>query len=636
MTMQCTGVGGEGLMDNRPSDPSVAGIVRQAEVLLVVPPFALHDRPALGIHILQAIARKAGFEAQVLYANLLFCSRFGESIHGSLSQGQVGLFLGERLFARSAYSGPALGRDGGRGLKPTLEQYRRVDDRFPDFASVKDIEEDIPNWLESFVPDIAAESYQVVGCTSSFEQNAASIAILSSVKKRRPETITLIGGANCEGEMAKGVLTLSDKLDYVFSGESEETFRDFLLLLGCDQLPAGRIIEGRPYVAMDELPTPDYSDYYEQVSRFLPESPLVKSNKLVLNYETSRGCWWGQKSHCTFCGLNGQGMVSREKSPERVIAELQTLLTAHPNRSVFMTDNIMPHAYFHTLLPRLRNEVPDVKIMYEEKANLSLEKVRELVDAGVQDIQPGIEALSTGLLKLMAKGTTAGQNIALLRYAKATGLRLHWNLLVGFPNDELQFYMETLDALPLIHHLQYPSVCPVIFDRFSPYFDYPERYEIRNLRPMDFYGEVLPEAVDVRKVAYHFQGDFRSAISEHFDVFERIVAAVAEWRRRATSRFPAELSIERRGPRTFRLCDTRGLAKSANSQVLDEEQATMVLVSRPAKGAPGEIYKWAKEHELVIERDGRIVPLATARPELLEELEGRARRLRSKAVSSMH
>ena len=41
--------------------------------------------------------------------------------------------------------------------------------------------------------------------------------------------------------------------------------------------------------------------------------------------ETSRGCWWGERMHCTFCGLNGATMAYRSKSAPRALAELTHL-----------------------------------------------------------------------------------------------------------------------------------------------------------------------------------------------------------------------------------------------------------------------------------------------------------------------
>ncbi len=70
-------------------------------------------------------------------------------------------------------------------------------------------------------------------------------------------------------------------------------------------------------------------------------------------------------------------------------------------------DNILPHEYFKTLLPELKRRQLGVTLFYEIKANLKREQVELLRDAGVAALQPGIESLSTPVLRLMRKGTTA-------------------------------------------------------------------------------------------------------------------------------------------------------------------------------------------------------------------------------------
>ncbi|MGN6107546.1 MAG: RiPP maturation radical SAM C-methyltransferase [Kofleriaceae bacterium] len=599
--------------------------LRQADLLLIVPPFAWQDRPALGVHLIQAIAREVGLEAQVLYTNILFSAWFGEEVHAALARLQYGLFLGERLFARAAFDVPPLGLDAGAGLVSKLDAAEDLAQRTGirigfDLETIRGIEAQIPAWLDSFMPSVAGAGYRVVGATSSFEQTAASIAMLRAIKAADPKAVTIMGGANCEGEMAEGICSLGDAVDVVFSGESEQTFRDRIHDLVRGILPPERIVRGQPWTDMDALPTPDYYDYYDQMRAWVPGSKLLSDQLVYLAYETSRGCWWGEKSHCTFCGLNGQGMASREKSPERVLDELERLLAVHPTRKVAMTDNIMPRAYFRTLLPRLAERVPDATIMYEQKANLSLADVRDLVEAGVREIQPGIEALSTGLLKLMRKGTTAAQNIALLRFARATGLRLHWNLLVGFPNDEVSFYEETLELLPLLQHLQPPHPpCPVVFDRFSPYFDHPEQFGIRELRPFWFYRDVFPETADIERLAYHFEGTFHSASLEHPDILRRIGEVVHAWRQRFYSRPPELRVLSDRG--AYLLVDSRGLPGLPAEQTLDRAQAAAALVTTPLRGPASAAQAWALQHRVAIERNQRCVALAIAEPALIAELE---------------
>src|SRR5262249_48318095 len=200
-----------------------------------------------------------------------------------------------------------------------------------------------------------------------------------------------MGGANCEGEMAEGLAAVCPNIDHIFSGESEDTFTEFVHAVLKGTRPSAKILYGRPCANMDALPTLSYKEYFEQRSSYMafPGPP----QHTYLTYETSRGCWWGQKQHCTFCGLNGEGMGFRRKSPERALDELRTILRENPTRNISMTDNIMPRDYFRTLLPLLQRELPGLNIFYEQKSNLTFNDVLALKQAGINTIQPGIEAL---------------------------------------------------------------------------------------------------------------------------------------------------------------------------------------------------------------------------------------------------
>ena len=185
---------------------------------------------------------------------------------------------------------------------------------------------------------------------------------------------------------------------------------------------------------MDALPTPDFREYYEQL-RLIWDLDWVTGTKTVeMPVESSRGCWWGEKHHCTFCGLNGSTMGFRQKSPEKVVAELLTQLQLHPNNKVRFVDNIMPLSYYETLLPKLAEIGTELDIFYEQKANVTFAKMKLLRAAGVR-IQPEIKSLSTALLQRMRKGVSATQNIMLLRFCLTFGVAVAWNLLHDFPGD---------------------------------------------------------------------------------------------------------------------------------------------------------------------------------------------------------
>ena len=93
---------------------------------------------------------------------------------------------------------------------------------------------------------------------------------------------------------------------------------------------------------MNDLPLPNFAEYYEQREHFLPDSVVAKGGNIWLPYESSRGCWWGQKHHCTFCGISDPAITFRAKSPERVIEDLEILTARHPTNKLCVVDWIMP------------------------------------------------------------------------------------------------------------------------------------------------------------------------------------------------------------------------------------------------------------------------------------------------------
>ena len=84
-------------------------------------------------------------------------------------------------------------------------------------------------------------------------------------------------------------------------------------------------------IDLDLLPYPDYDDYFQQLNRTL----LNRFVDPYLLFETSRGCWWGEKSHCTFCGLNSGDLNYNSKSAQRAIGELSYLKRKY-NTSTFV------------------------------------------------------------------------------------------------------------------------------------------------------------------------------------------------------------------------------------------------------------------------------------------------------------
>ncbi len=284
-------------------------------------------------------------------------------------------------------------------------------------------------------------------------------------------------------------------------------------------------------------------------------------------------------------------------------------------------DNSLGGAQLRELVGRFRRDLPGQRFWAMLRAPLSLADVVALFEAGFDHIQPGIEAVCSRLLRRMRKGTTARQNLDLLRYARCAGIAVSWILLRSLPGDHVAEYEQTLARLPLLHHLSPPmGLGPIRFDRFSPYFAAPASFRIHRLWPIASYAAILPEHADVGRIAYHFDGDFHSASRDDSELMRRIDTEVAEWRNAwQVEAAPPVLEVTPLSSRQYLLLDTRGLAGSHEVSFLSREQAVVALAG--TGDCECELARWALDRKLAIETDGYVVPLATAETPLVAEFE---------------
>lgn len=494
------------------------------EVALVSMPLAGVERPSMALGLIKAIlARDGGIASAVSHANMWFLEHVGMADYRLLDGVRTEEAVVDWLFGGVAF--PDFRPDHDAYLD---ELRRRNPIREPDAKGrLLRLRARMPAFVDWTAARILDRKPRIVGCTSTFQQHVASLALLRRIKELAPSVVTAMGGANCETVMGRTTLERFPWVDFVASGEADRTvaplFRRILddgPAIPAAELPPGilgpahRAAAGRSPTAadgdgvprgttegLDDLPVPDYDDYFAELAGFLYRGQVAPG----VPVETSRGCWWGQRSHCTFCGLNGGGMAFRVKTPERALGELRALAARHGVRRVEAVDNILDVGYFDTLLPALAALPEPLSLFYETKANLKRHQVELLARAGVRWIQPGIESLHTGVLKLMRKGCGAWQNLQLLRWGRQFGVRISWNLICGFPGEEDGWYAEMAAWLPALAHLQPGSVVTLRYDRYSPYFRDPAAHGLR-LEPARLYRYAYPlDAADLANQVYFFE-----------------------------------------------------------------------------------------------------------------------------------
>jgi ribosomal peptide maturation radical SAM protein 1 len=451
-------------------------------VRMVCMPFQIISISSLSTTLLATLVRQEGFEVQELYPHFEFSRLVGAERYRRITDGDTtrGL-LGELLFAEGIH-GPS-----------TNGALAELFGAYPERAALRQ------QFLDYCLAPFASDPSGLVGLTTSFNQLMPSLWLARELKRRWPALKIVLGGSACTRPMGAPIAAAYPFVDWIVSGNGER----LLLDLAAGRTPAERVLVDERPVDLDALPLPDYDLFVKEAARY-----GRADTNLMLAYETSRGCWWGQKHHCTFCGINGAQMRFAAKTPERAYREIRHLWERH-RLHLFATDSILALEQLHECLPRLAADEDRPVLFYEVKANLRQRDVQLLHDASVMHIQPGIESLSTHVLDLLRKGVRMLQNVALLKWCRELGIRVSWNLLYGVPGETAEDYAAQMALMQKIPHLVPPtSVSRVRIDRFSPYFERFAEYGWTGIRPLDLYAELHPGIPDacVHDLAYHFDG----------------------------------------------------------------------------------------------------------------------------------
>jgi ribosomal peptide maturation radical SAM protein 1 len=515
-------------------------------------PFGSFRQPSLALGLLKATLAPLDVRVTVVDAAVDFAAVISPRVYDETSSWPAVDLLGDRIFAAALPTPPP----------HTLEEYaERVlaggapEHAIPHFGKrplgggllddIRDAAQKVPAFLDACLAEILPGRPLVVGFTSMSGQHTASLALAARLKEARADTAVVFGGASCCGLMGETLLQWFPFVDAVAAGEGEALLPEVvrrqlagrplagvpgLLTRAGPSAPAAcdSSVEPPPPADLDRLPLPDYDDYFAR----LAASSLRDAFEPRLPFESSRGCWWGEKRRCSFCGQASESMTYRVKSGGRALGELEQLARRHALHQVFMTDEILPPRYFEEFFPQVQERVPGVRFVYvQSRPDLTREQLSCLARAGVRRLEAGIESLSTPVLALMGKGTTALRCVQLLKWARGAGLQVVWNFLWGLPGELPEEYERMSRLVPLLTHLEPPNTVGAFrLDRFSPLFEDAERHGLADVRPFPAYRYVygLP-AEGLAGLAYFFHATHGTPRAvERYTA--PLAARIAEWK----------------------------------------------------------------------------------------------------------
>ncbi len=511
----------------------------QAKVALVNMPFSYAKYPSIQLGTLAARLKSNGISVDCHHLNVRFAHLIGVELHESICEKRA--LFGEWLFSSLLFRDNPKRLEYPQVFKPVFEQAAQESGKpvgyFEEIAT-----RIAPQFLTWALRSIDWGQYKLVGFTSTFDQNVASLTMAKLIKDLYPDVTVVFGGANYDGEMGHEYFRAFPFIDHVVVGEGEESFLSLArqVLAGrTDRYPngvayrqgeqIGFTLNAELFSDFAKTDPPDYNDYYQLLAEL---GQTTQGLDRILLYEGSRGCWWGEKHHCTFCGLNAQSMKFRAKAPDQVLKDIADLSQRYDAVRFRLVDNIIDMGYIEKLFGKLAADHCDLDIFIETKSNLHKHQIKTLAAGGVKCMQPGLESLSLNQLKAMDKGATPMQNIVCLKWSQYYHVMVSWNILLGFPGETNEDYQRQLDLIPSLLHLQPPEATGRFWlQRFSPYFARPHEYGVRITGPGMAYEYVYDaRQVNLKKIAYDFEYELDNwPVDPH--LYQGLVAAIEGWQR---------------------------------------------------------------------------------------------------------
>ena len=512
--------------------------INPGKILLVSTPWPLYTRPSIQLgalkaymssrlpdvpieahHFYLALAESIGYKryhaisertwlAESIYAALLYPERFRQI---------------EKLFIREARRSPLLKTTGLKDLTIQTEKATR-----------------------KFIDQIDWQKIHLAGFSVCLCQLTSSLYFIKKIKRHHPGLITVIGGSSFSAESAPRLLTLFPEIDAVVTGEGELPFYRLIKNMDRfkhnDNFPAIKGVHTRisnrtgnqsdyfsQLKTLKDLPLPDYDDYFKLLQSFDPH----KSFFPTLPVEISRGCWWirstkdKKSSGCAFCNLNLQWSGYRAQKTSRVISDVDRLTSRYRTLSLAIVDNVLPRDNTGDIFNQLKTLKKDLRLFSEIRASTPAAQLKSMRNAGMQELQVGIEALSTGLLKKLKKGTTAIQNMEIMKNCESLGLINISNLILQFPGSTQSDVDETLKNMEFA--LPYRPLKAVNFwlGLDSPVWQNPSSYGIKAVFNHPNWRYLFPAAIH-RKLPFMIQA-YRGDAGIQTKIWRPVRTAVKNW-----------------------------------------------------------------------------------------------------------
>lgn len=468
------------------------------KLAVLVPPAGDPSIPSLAAELLARIARDQGHAITALHSPLELSERLKWQLENNeCSSALFAPFYYEtspeeevvRLLEVTRSFAARCELNGRFAVSPPAEGCEALQ------QELLELTEQIPPMLTRLVkrlgPDLA--TFDLVTFTIAFDGQKLPAACLAK-RLRRSGYLGPIcaGGSAVVGDMGAAFLEAFPEFDIIVDGDAEHAWPRFLEAFqqGTWRSLGGVSYRGESGVVQNAGRRDPVALYDGQVdwSSYLAHKAesVWRSEPTILLAESSRGCWWGEKHPCAFCSACALTQEYRAREADEVIEEIERIFVEYAPFQVMLTDLILPYRDLSGLLHKLflRRAGRAWSIFAEVKSTYSRKTIAQLALAGIDRVQPGIENLSTGTLRILNKGARGLQHVNFLKWCTAYRVIPTYSILCGAPGDTPEWMRENTTLARLMRHFYPPNPHGVYMMRGSSYQRFPERYGIVDVEPI--------------------------------------------------------------------------------------------------------------------------------------------------------
>lgn len=298
-----------------------------------------------------------------------------------------------------------------------------------------------------------AESKADVVLFSTYIWNAQfASTIICDVKKVLPGCVIGAGGPEFSYS-AKKYLGNLRQLDFIFDGEGERTFVEFVeALVKGNEFSTVKGLYFRNSESFNENGKIVFTGFRDQIEN-LDEIPFcypeivqgtAELEHKIYYYESSRGCPFS----CSYC-LSSVDKRVRFKSLEKVKQELKIFLDAGVNLVKFVdrTYNLKPERYIEIWKYILENHNGKTMFHFEIEAEHLTEEALEFlqqVPEGIMQFEMGVQTANKKTLETINRSTNVEVLAENIKRIPKT-IHQHLDLIAGLPFEDIKSFGESFN-----------------------------------------------------------------------------------------------------------------------------------------------------------------------------------------------